>query len=102
MKSTEVLNPRRSAFNLIVEGMSAPTLRMVYYTVGIRIYVMHILCGITRAKYQTSFKGKKAVYMSDKPGELHRSLLVVQPSTLRTYDDLDSVARRRHEEKLNM
>ena len=44
--------------------------------------------------------------MSGKPGELHRSLFVVKPSTLRKYstyyDDLDSVAKRRHEEKLNM
>ena len=44
--------------------------------------------------------------MSGKPGELHRSLLVVNPSTLQKYstyyDDLDSVSKHRYKEKLNM
>ena len=44
--------------------------------------------------------------MSGKPGEGHRSLLIATASTVRKYstyyDELDSVAKRRYDEELNM
>ena len=84
MKSTEVLNPRRSAFDgrrHVCTHKLTSSHELVYYTVGIRIiYLMHISLYFVwnSAKYQTSFKGdtgknKLCIYeiFATKGMELH-------------------------------